>query len=158
MQTGPDFVPLGEATNVWGIGRIAWTLVVNRCDAYGPVRDQKDKEATAYLDIVPLSINHAWNKVKNNHLTTLTGGKYNPAAAEYDSDELKNIVQACLNYDPKDRPTLDDIYGAAAKWLSTENLAVDQIMDQGGLELRFPSNAEFEIGRAFDLAKHRLPE
>jgi serine/threonine protein kinase len=149
---------LGEATDVWGIGRIAWTLIVNRLTEYGPLRDRKDKAMEAFNGFIPLSIDHPLNRVKNNTKTTLTGRKYFPAAAEYDSNELKNLVRGCLNYNSRNRPTLKQVYDAATEYLAEEESAIDQIMNQEGLGLSLPSSLEFDMGRPLKRAKHRSSE
>ena len=100
---------------------------------------------------------HEKNRVKNDKKTTLTGGPYFPAAAKY-GDELKNLVRACLNFEPNDRPNLEQIYGAAEEYVEQDETAIDCIMDQDGLGLRLPDDTEFVIGKRFDLAKHRPGE
>jgi len=92
--------------------------------------------------------------------TTLTGGKYFPAAANY-SNELRNLVRACLNFNIKDRPSLEEIYGAATEELERNEAAgMDVVMDPDGvgLGLKLPDMQEFEIGRGFDVREYRRME
>ena len=160
LQEPSNLIPLGEATDVWGIGRIAWQLIVNRHTAYGPVRDKRASEPNDFDRFIPLSLSDARNRVRNNMTTTLTGGKHFPAAANY-SNELRNLVRACLNFNVEDRPTLEEIYGAATEDLERNEAAgMDVVMDPDGvgLGLKLPDMEEFEIGGEFDGRKYRSGE
>jgi serine/threonine protein kinase len=146
-----ESVPLGEATDVWGIGRIAWDLVANRCTATGPVRDERDSRG----DYIPLSsFEDPRNMVINDRTTTLTGGKLFPAAAKY-SDELRDLVRECLNFDMEHRPSLDKLYRAATKYLEDTDGAMDVLRDRDELGLLELDLEEFEIGKVFKVPESK---
>jgi serine/threonine protein kinase len=163
-------IELGEKTDVWGIGRIAWTLLVNRLEPGCPVRDKKGKgndlkgnDMNEYDGFIPLSLDFKINKATQNEKTVLTGGLAFPAVREYTDPTLINLVRSCLNYNPESRPTLRQIYGAAQDSLQDvddnedfNKRAYDELMDKDGLNLKLPSHGEFEIGQTFDLASYRL--
>jgi serine/threonine protein kinase len=108
-------IPLGEKTDVWGIGNILWYLVAHRILDEGPVREYKlannvDSDGLQ-LPYIPISSRRSRNRQIHNRQTTLTGEMF-MAAGEY-SDDIKNLVRACLNWKQENRPTLHDLYGAA---------------------------------------------
>jgi serine/threonine protein kinase len=169
-QNGPDLIRLGEKTDVWGIGRIAWTLLVNRLEPGCPVRDKRGKgkdlegkDMKEYDAFIPLSLDLKVNKTIHNEKTVLTGGSAFPAVGEYTDPTLMNLVRSCLNYNPESRPTLRQIYGAAQDSLQNADEDEDfnkwayyELMDKDGLNLKLPSHGEFEVGQNFDLASYRM--
>tara|TARA_R110002003_G_scaffold171_13_gene13972 strand:- start:1280 stop:1651 length:372 start_codon:yes stop_codon:yes gene_type:complete len=122
------------------------------------MRDAKSTDAVAvklYGGRIPLSYDHPLNKVTNNQDTTLTGqGKF-LAAREY-TTELRDLVRACLNYDPAERPTLEAIVAQATGWLAKWKLAPDVLRDLEGLGLRVRDQLAFELGWGpFDRGTYR---
>jgi hypothetical protein len=151
----PENVPLGEATDVWGIGRIAWQLIVNRYTNYGPVRDEIDTEPNKYEGFIPLSQFIAETHELNDRNTTLTGAEeFYPAAASY-SDQLRDLVCVCLNLDTIDRPSLEQIRGATTTYFEETQGAMDVVRDRDGLGLRFLKMEKFEIGEVFESKKRK---
>ncbi|KAH7092330.1 kinase-like domain-containing protein [Paraphoma chrysanthemicola] len=148
-QQGPNFTPLGEKTDVWGLGSVAWSLLVNQTTRHGPVRDAKVTDRVIVKDydgFVPLSYPTQRNRPKNDETTTLTGEGWFRAPARY-SDHLKTLVRQCLNYSPHDRPTLNDIIFEAEMELSSEE-AADVLSNLDGLGLRHGQDGKsFDIGR-----------
>ena len=109
IQDPNNLIPLGEATDVWGIGRIAWQLIVNRRTYHGPMHDEKGPDfGDLYEGFIPLSVDYPKNRVKNDRNTTLSDKYYWPTTAFY-SGALKDLVRACLNFNTTDRPSLRDI-------------------------------------------------
>jgi serine/threonine protein kinase len=99
-----------------------------------------------------LAINNSRNKLlSNRHTTLVSNSKRFPAADEY-SDEIKDLVRACLNYDLSDRPTLQVILDAADGALS-DSVSQADLMDTRGLGLELPHVAEFSIGAPVNGAK-----
>jgi serine/threonine protein kinase len=146
-----ESVPLGEATDVWGIGRVAWDLVANRCTATGPVRDERDSRG----EYIPLSsFEDPRNRVINDRTTTLTGGKLFPAAANY-SDGLRDLVRECLNFHTEHRPSLEKISRAATRYLEDTDGAMDVVRDRDGLGLLELDLEEFEIGKVLKVPESK---
>jgi hypothetical protein len=108
-------IPLGERTDVWGIGSILWYLVAHGIPDEGPLRGDKfdkKKDGSAERTYIPIS-SHSYdqNKATHNNKTTLNRRMF-PKAKDYTS-ELKNLVRACLNWWQGQRPSLEIVLDEA---------------------------------------------
>jgi serine/threonine protein kinase len=147
-----NLIPLGEATDIWGVGSIARTLIVNRHTNHPPVFDERDDGNLIYM-----SVRHPEDLLKVNSGRTLMGGKGFSAAANY-SEELKDMVRKCLKFDVEARLTLREIYSTASRKLEEPGM-MDMVMDWENFGLSLPSDRdEFRVDKAFVVAKHRPKE
>jgi len=71
-------IRLSEYTDVWGIRNIAWSLIVNRCIAHGPVYDASDSKH----ELIALSVKHPRALPDGNNVRTLTGDRHYVAVLE----------------------------------------------------------------------------
>ena len=150
---------MGERTDVWGIGHIAWRLLCNKqVDAFGPVRcDTKRSRSTKKDDQpkIPLALRRERNVRPNDDKSVLaekstaqyTAGKY--------GREVKELVRRCLNFDHNLRPTLKEILAEVDQYFSEDDILIDQVRDKDGLRLTMPDTPEFAIGQPVDAAKRR---
>jgi hypothetical protein len=89
------------------------------------------------------------------HMTLATWlQKLFPAAAKY-SDELRDLVRECLNFDMEHRPSLEKVYRAATKYLEDTDGAMDVVRDRDGLGLLELDLEEFEIGKVFKVPESK---
>ncbi|KAH7092331.1 hypothetical protein FB567DRAFT_614222 [Paraphoma chrysanthemicola] len=82
-QEGPPWTPLGEKTDVWGIGSILWALITHRNLNSGPVReDRRDRDKND----IPIStrLEDGRNELKLTADVTLSGKRF-AASNEYTS-------------------------------------------------------------------------
>jgi len=159
QQEEPYYLELGERTDVWGIGHIAWRLLCNKqVDAFGPIRcDTKRSRSTEedHQGKVPLALRRERNIRPNNSKSVLaekstaqyTAGKYGP--------EVKELVRRCLNFDHNLRPTLKEILAEVDQSFSKDDVLIEQVRDRDGLQLILPDGPEFAIGQPVDAAKRR---
>ncbi|KAJ4376030.1 hypothetical protein N0V83_001310 [Neocucurbitaria cava] len=157
IQHGPNFTPLGEKTDVWGIGRIAWSLIVHRLGDYGPVRDVRayGDEFRKYEDFIPVSLDCRLNRKSNYEDTVLTGGGTFPAARLYD-DDLRGLVRRCLNLKQEDRPTLREVLDMATAALDGDEKVTTDLQDREELGLTLSKHYnQFKIGQPLSTTKQR---
>lgn len=159
QQEEPYYLELGERTDVWGIGHIAWRLLCNKqVDVFGPIRcDTKPSRSTKKDDQhkIPLALRHERNVRPNDDKSVLaekstaqyTAGKY--------GREVKELVRRCLNFDHNLRPTLKEILAEVDQSFSEDDILIDQVRHKDGLRLTMPDTPEFAIGQPVDAAKRR---
>ncbi|KAG9193994.1 hypothetical protein G6011_04029 [Alternaria panax] len=158
QQAEPYDIRLGEKTDVWGIGNIAWTLIANRQDDAGPFRCESWTPSATFAGWdghVPLAIQCDRNNARHDDSDVLMAySKTNPAANEY-GPQIKELVRTCLNYEQDDRPTLKEIIAEAEQFLSDpdNHTFVDQIHDKDGLNLTLPDFPEFAIEESISEVK-----
>ncbi|KAH6625332.1 kinase-like domain-containing protein [Boeremia exigua] len=137
---------LNESTDVWGIGRVAWFLIVNRNSwNYGPVR-----EGGPILHgkgcALPLSAFQTENTASEDRYDQeVLVGTAEWAASNNYSEELKALVRSCLKYYQEHRPSLQVILSDVNKHLQA-NPHLAEAMDVGSTELAIPDNAGWQIG------------
>jgi serine/threonine protein kinase len=140
-QFGPPWAPLGEKTDVWGIGSILWHLLTHRTLDEGPVREDRHDQK-AYIPIS--SHKYPENKEPLNDYTTLSGRLF-PESSGY-SAKLKDLVRACLNWSQEDRPTLQHILDEANHHLH-ERGTKKTLKEWGDFELALPMKFDgYQIG------------
>ncbi|KAF3009851.1 hypothetical protein E8E13_010552 [Curvularia kusanoi] len=136
---------LDEKTDVWGIGRIAWTLIVNRLNQEGPVREGGPLVEGRAL---PLSQIHDANMemVQDRYdQEVLVGSDAWPAARRY-SEELKTLVRDCLKYFKDNRPSAKEVLRRVDRHLDANPGLREEMADPHGTLLEFPDDGAFEIG------------
>ena len=80
---------------------------------------------------------------------TLLTNTYFRAAERY-SDELKNLVRRCLNFEQRNRPSLEDLYNTADAQITASQQWRDDIEDVGLLMLDLPGGDDWREFFAID--------
>jgi serine/threonine protein kinase len=151
---------LGEKTDVWGIGSIAWSLLCNKqATSDGPIRchsiSASSTDPSSERKKVPLALVCPQNFTINDETTVLamessaqfTAGKY--------GQEIKDLVRRCLNHGHFARPTLREIIAEADHILTGNADLENQMMDAGGLHLVLPDTSALAIGQPVYAAKRK---
>jgi hypothetical protein len=149
---------LGEKTDVWGIGRIAWSLIGNRYFSHGPVRcDEQPNQNIEYekwSGYISLAVAAESNDIPHNRTSVLTGDSPAAPASENYPQALRDLVRRCLNYRQGNRPTLQVIIDEADQALQDDELW-GEVMYKDGVGLKLPGSSEFRVGKAVSGNKRR---
>jgi hypothetical protein len=141
-----DRTRLDAKTNVWGIGRIAWNLIVNQFEYHGPIREDGAVDSDTY-DPLPVSKEQVENAAMVNFRgSILLGSDRWPAAKRY-SQELKDLVADCLNFFQEGRPTPRQVLDAVNEHLEANPPLQGAMADPTGTLLNFTDCDGFEIGQ-----------
>ncbi|KAJ4993304.1 hypothetical protein SVAN01_01279 [Stagonosporopsis vannaccii] len=140
---------LDTKTDVWGIGRVAWGLIVNRLEPDGPVRENGFLDEI-YGNPLPLSQNDYQNMQVDDQYRqqVLIGSSEWPASIHY-SEELKELVRDCLKFYQQDRPTPKVILDRVKRHLDANPHLKEGAMDADSTLLEFPYHRGQEIGERF---------
>jgi hypothetical protein len=142
----PEGTRLDAKTNVWGIGRIAWNLIVNQFELHGPVRED-DAVDSDTCDPLPVSKEQEDNvALVSFRRSILLGSDRWPAAKRY-SQELKDLVADCLTFFQEGRPTPRHVLDAVNEHLEVNPHLQDDMADPEGTGLSFTDCDGFEIGQ-----------
>lgn len=141
-----DPVKLDTKTDIWGLGRIAWALIVNTWEGHGPLREDGAPD-DVYGDPLALSKNQRenWDLDDKYDKAVLIGSKEWPAGRRY-SEELKGLVRSCLKYEKEDRPSAREVLDRAERWLRENEEEAQGAMDVGRSLLDLPDNDGLEVG------------
>jgi hypothetical protein len=142
----PEGTRLDAKTNVWGIGRIAWNLIVNQFEIHGPVREDGVTDSVTW-DPLPVSQEQEENASLVSFRGSILRGRDGwPAAKKY-SQELKYLVADCLAFLQEGRPTPREVLDEVNKHLEANPHLQDGMADPEGTGLRFTDCDGFEIGQ-----------
>lgn len=142
--SGSDPVRLDAKTDIWGLGRIAWALIVNMCESDGPLRE--DGVHDVFNRVLTLSTNQDENwPPRDAYDEAVLVGVMFPAAKRY-SEELKALVRRCLKFDKEDRPSAREVLGRADVWLVARPLEAERAESAEGSKLVLPEHRGFEVG------------
>lgn len=145
-QDSADLQKLDDKTNIYGIGRIAWALIVNKCEQAGPMREGgavNPRTGTYYPLSKPCRANT--QAVDRYDTQVLTGSRDWPAASRY-SNELKDVVRDCLKFYNVQRPSARQVLDRVEKHLFEHpELEIDP-MDVVNTGLAMPECDGFEVG------------
>lgn len=154
-------VRLDAATDIWGIGRIAWSLIVNTLEPDGPVRENGPLDEMGHGPL-PLSANQEPNRELDDMYAeqVLVGSRSWPAAQRY-GEELKSLVKECLKWEKIERPGAREVLQRADAWLAANGDEALGAMDGGQSWLNLPDDGGFEVGEPFKgrtVKDHRVVE
>ncbi|KAF1849244.1 kinase-like protein [Cucurbitaria berberidis CBS 394.84] len=122
---------LGEKTDVWSIGSLIWKFLANTYIADGPRREIISDRGTVVNEWCA-GLQDPGQMGAPGATPPFTGLFY-PAFRMY-SEELRNLVARCLNWEPQHRPTLREIRRAIDEFLEN-NPAVRDDRDTGPLSM-----------------------
>ncbi|KAF9692816.1 hypothetical protein EKO04_009107 [Ascochyta lentis] len=145
-QNPEDIQSLDEKTDVWGIGRIAWALIVNQWDPFGPMREGGPEDPITGSPLLPLSRRVSYNMGINDFYDqeVLIGSREWPAVNLY-SEPLKALVRDCLRFWKDYRPTPREVLDRVNNHLLANPQLVDG-MDVVGTGLVLPDDNGFQVG------------
>ncbi|EUC43470.1 hypothetical protein COCMIDRAFT_28065 [Bipolaris oryzae ATCC 44560] len=153
-QPPSDDIKLGEKTDVWGIGNIAYKLIMNGLVDQGPVRcdaHTQDEEFEEFDGKIPLAAQHWRNLFQNDDTNVLSYDCPECRPTGSYTDDLKQLVRRCLNYEQSKRPALMEIIAEADRHFGEFPGDMDEVMDKGRYDLRQPNFEGFLIGEAMDI-------
>ncbi|KAL6166479.1 hypothetical protein ACJQWK_07831 [Exserohilum turcicum] len=149
QQSPPYQIKLGEKTDVWGIGNIAWTLITNSYGDHGPIRCDGGNKSTYFARFssqVPVAVECERNNAPHDEHGVLAEGCRRCRAASKYSQRIKDLVRRCVNFNQADRPSLTDIIAQANEVLVKGSPEMDQVMYRDGLHFTIPNSKGFAIG------------
>jgi serine/threonine protein kinase len=153
-QLPPRNVKFGEKTDVWGIGNIAYKLIMNGLVDQGPIRcdtSTKDDLFEEFDGKMPLAADYWRNAYPNDDGNVFRPGcKACRPAEEYQPD-LKQLVRRCLNYEQDERPSLMEIIAEVDQHFSEFPEHMDELMDKGRYNFRVPDLDQLSTGEAMDV-------
>lgn len=119
-QEGPEFIQLGQATDVWGIGHVIANLICNQLLMNGAIREDillpedtsipptdRVSRHRRWLPVGELTHGRPFRPSKHNMFQGTEG--FFPDNAHF-SDLLKKVVRQCLFYDPGERISLQRLF------------------------------------------------
>ena len=132
---------LGTTTNVAGIGSILWSLVVN--DTYiWPCFDTFSHTINNLIsETRGLFISGHGYTMKQLRDHFLTGRRFRPA--QYYSEELKDFVRVCVQYNMSDRPTLEDLWDR----IQSKYTADPSMRDRPNVPFNTGNMDQFSVGK-----------
>jgi hypothetical protein len=159
QQTPPYTLQLGEKTDVWGIGNIAWSLLGNKqADYNGPILCNHHSYSLLYDDFggrAPLAFGCELTFPSYDESNVLAEDSEIQYTSENYGQGIKALVRKCLDWGQDKRPTLRDIIAEADQYLSDDTVWTEQIMDVDRLHLSLPDDSDFAIGQPVEESKRK---